>query len=295
VKKILLMTGLILSIVRCVWAIEPEAVEAYLPRVARLLTGESIADAKPLIFLAPALSTSTPLSVPVWNRGQYVLSADKPGTVAILPLEGAVMKSDYCGAAGTQSLSAWMRQVDSNPNFIGSILDTDSPGGAVDGTDIAAATIKSLSKPVVTFVNSGMMCSAAYWIGSSARHIMSNSPNNTIGSIGTYCSLTDYTEYYEKMGIKMIDVYADKSTHKNKMYRDAKAGDDTELRTKVINPINDSFHAAVRSNRYGKGMDYKDAFTGKTYQSDEALSKGLIDSIGGIDDAISLVQKLSKS
>ena len=222
------------------------------------------------------------------------LAAAQKGSVAIIPLDGAVMKNDYCGSPGTASIAKWYSQAEANPNIIGTILYVDSPGGDVSGTDLLANHIRSMQKPKMTLVN-GLCCSAAYWIGSATDHIMSDSPNNTIGSIGTYCTLRDMSGYMEQQGIKVHEIYATKSTEKNKVYKDALDGNYDPLRTAQIDPINNQFHAAVRSHRYGKGMDYKSAFTGATYQTDEAINNGLIDSAGSLSDAIALITKLSKS
>ena len=285
--------SLLLALTRGVWAIESQAAEAFKPIVADILLGKPVSmpvfDGMRFTSLSAVhASVVTPYS---YGGG---LNAAQKGAVAVIPLDGAVMKNDYCGAPGTASIAKWFSQAETNPNIIGTVLYTDSPGGDVSGTDLLANHIKSMSKPSVALAN-GMMCSAAYWIASATDHIMSDSPNNIIGSIGTYTTLTDYTEYLDKMGVKVHEIYATKSTDKNKIYRDAKEGDYNPLRDQQIDPINNQFHAAVRSNRYGKGMDYKNVFTGATYLTDGAKTKGLIDSTGNLSDAIALINKLSKS
>src|SRR4051812_49200179 len=77
---------------------------------------------------------------------------------------GAVMKYDYCGAAGTQSMMRALEQANDNPSISAIILQIDSPGGAVDGTQQFADAIKNSKKPVVAYIN-GTMCSAAMWLG----------------------------------------------------------------------------------------------------------------------------------
>ena len=98
----------------------------------------------------------------------------------------------------------------------------------------------------------------------------------------------------EKMGVKLIEVYATQSTEKNKIYKDALAGDTSGL-TDQVTAINNNFLSAVRSNRYGKQMNYKEAFKGRTYQSQDAIASGLIDGMGTLDDAVSFIQKQSRS
>ena len=292
-RKFLLMISLILALTRGIWAIEPKVATAFEPIVADVLLGKPVSIP---VFDSKRISSLSALHegvVSPYSAGGGLNAAQK-GSIAIIPLDGAVMKNDYCGAPGTASLAKWFAQADANPNIIGAILYCDSPGGDVSGTDLLADQIKNMSKPTVALVN-GMMCSAAYWIGSACDHIMSDSPNNTIGSIGTYCTLRDMSGSLESKGIKVHEIYATKSTEKNKDYKDALDGNYDTIRNNQIDPINEQFHAAVRSNRYGKGMDYKGAFTGRTYQTNEAISKGLIDSAGKLSDAISLIQKMAKA
>ena len=291
-RKFLLMTSLLLALTRGIWAITPEAAEAFQPIVADILLGKTVDFPKFDASRYTALSYHSAVVSPYSYGGG--LNAAQPGSVAIIPLEGAVMKNDYCGAPGSSTIAKWYSQAEGNPNIIGTILYADSPGGDVSGTDLLASHIRSMSKPKVTLAN-GLMCSAAYWIGSATDHIMSDSPNNTIGSIGTYCTLHDMSGYMEQKGIKVHEIYATKSTQKNKVYKDALDGNYDPLRTNQIDPINEQFHAAVRSHRYGKGMDYKDAFTGTTYQTNEAIKKGLVDSAGSLSDAIALIKKMSRS
>ncbi len=80
----------------------------------------------------------------------------------------------------------------SNPNIAAIVLQIDSPGGEVSGTQQLADVIKSVQKPVVAFVD-GMMASAALWIGSAADEIIASTPQDIIGSIGTMMSFGDMT------------------------------------------------------------------------------------------------------
>lgn len=295
-RKIFLMTTVLLSIVRGLFAIEPEAAKAYQPIIVEMLTGRFQAPAKPQNQSFSPIVSAGPIATPLYNNysGKWESpKSDTKGTTAVINIEGAIMKNDNCGAPGTKTMASWLQAVENNPNFIGAVIICDSPGGDVSGTDLLANQIKNMSKPVATVVN-GLCCSAAYWIASASDTILSDSSNNTIGSIGTYCTLQDWSGYMEKMGVKLIEVYATQSTEKNKIYKDAMAGDTSGL-TDQVTAINNNFLSAVRSNRYSKKMKYSEAFTGRTYQSQDAIDSGLIDGMGTLDDAISFIQKQSRS
>ncbi len=294
---ILMVSTLLLSMLRGVWFMEPNAAQSYLPVVAALIKGDGgdyaqllPAKNKEFTAFATALKSDANLELPNWRYGFSAVS--QKGSIAIVPLNGAVMKYDYCGSPGTKSIAQYYQQIENNPNIIGSIMICDSPGGSADGTGPLSDYIASLSKPSVMWVD-GMMCSAAYWIGSAHDEIIAGYKTDIIGSIGTYITLYDYREYMKQMGVAEIAVYATKSTEKNKIFADALDGKPEQLIKQLIDPFNESFLSGVRKNRYGKGLNTKEAFTGRTYMANEAINSGLIDAVGNFDYAIQRIQKLS--
>jgi ClpP class serine protease len=301
------MISLLLQLAKGIWFIEPAYAEAYKPVVSAIMRGQKVdfSALMPNNWKNDDDDDSTELKK---ERFQYLVNASSPfsfsrytklddaprGSVAVTPVKGAVMKNDYCGSPGTQTLRQWMQQADEHPNISAHILYIDSPGGSADGTMDFSEAIKSLNKPVVAF-SDGLMASAAYWIGSSARHIMASNTLNEIGSIGTYMTLTDWRGYDEKMGIKEIPVYATKSTEKNIEFRQAIDGNVEPLRKNLIDPFNEAFLASVTRNRRGKGLNKEMTLKGQLHLTAQALEYGLIDSVGTFNDAIVLAQKLSRT
>jgi protease-4 len=73
-----------------------------------------------------------------------------------------------------------MKSYAQDPNCIGVVLDIDSGGGQVSGTPEFYDYIASFKKPVVAYTD-GLMCSAAYYIGSATSHIIANKRADAIG------------------------------------------------------------------------------------------------------------------
>ena len=294
---ILMVSTLLLSLLRGVWFMEPEAAKSYLPIVASLIKGEGgdyaqlLPQSKNFTAWATPKNSEANLVAPDWRYGFKGISTKN--SIAIVPLNGAIMKYDNCGAPGTKSIAQYYQQIEQNPNIIGSIMIGDSPGGSADGTGPLSEFIASLSKPSVMWVD-GMICSAAYWIGSAHNEIIAGYKTDIVGSIGTYITLYDYRDAMAEMGVKEISIYATASTQKNKIFADALDGKPEQLIKQVIDPFNESFMSGVKKNRYGKGIS-KEAFTGRTYMANDAINAGLVDSIGNFDYAIERVQKLAKA
>jgi ClpP class serine protease len=202
--------------------------------------------------------------------------------VAVIPVDGPLMKSNYCGFFGTSMLAELTRLAGKSKTVEPIIFKHDSPGGTVDGTQEFADAVKSSPKKTIGFIN-GMSCSADYWINSASNKIVAGAHTDIIGSIGTMISWYDDTAALENRGIVLREFYASKSTDKNRSFREANKGESKLLVQEMLDPINNIFLNAVQSNRPQLN---KEVLTGKTYTADQALEKGLIDSIGNFEDIL---------
>jgi ClpP class serine protease len=81
----------------------------------------------------------------------------------------AIDKIFYSGV-DTVEVSKLVIEALNNPEIEAILLDIDSPGGSVNGTMELGDLIRDAKKqkPVMAYTD-GMMCSAAYWIGSQAN------------------------------------------------------------------------------------------------------------------------------
>lgn len=143
----------------------------------------------------------------------YLLGArPKPSTecgVSIIPIKGIIGKglSDFdvdTGGCDVDEVGEWLDAAFSDPAISAVLLDVDSPGGTVSGVPELADKVRQSPKPIVAFTSS-MCCSAAYWIASAATRTLSTT-SASVGSIGVYIALPDYSGLYQANGIK-VDVF----------------------------------------------------------------------------------------
>jgi signal peptide peptidase SppA len=209
------------------------------------------------------------------------------GSIAIIPINGSLMKYDYCGAPGMQTLGQRINTAAQHKNISSIVLKIDSPGGTVDGTQELANIIKASKKPIVALAD-GLMASAAYWIGSAADKIIANAETTQVGSIGAMISFADVRPVYEKQGVVFHDINADQSKDKNSIYLEALKGNYKPIKEELINVAAQEFIDNVKANRGDKikETETKPVFTGKVYFAKDALELGLIDEIGNIETAI---------
>jgi len=279
------------SLINGRWFIDKPYGHALLPSLFSILEGKDISiksgEREPDIFISLKKSNAPLVAASGFDSGN-----NDSEYVAVINLKDPIYKySQECGPTGTKSKMQGMKSYAQDPNCIGVVLDIDSGGGQVSGTPEFYDYIASFKKPVVAYTD-GLMCSAAYYIGSAASHIIANKRADAIGSIGVMVSFIDFSGIYEKKGAKLITEYATQSTEKNKAFEELLKGN-PELYIKTeLDPIAEDFINDIKAVR--PGVDAS-VFKGGTWNAQESLDKKLIDSIGTLQDAVNKVFELSNT
>jgi len=209
--------------------------------------------------------------------------------VAIIPVSGPLFKSGSwiswlfgCGDYGTilKDLTSSL----TSPEVRAIVLDIDSPGGEVHGCGELSAAIFAARgvKPIKAYA-SGMMCSAAYWLGSAAGEIIAD-PSAMLGSVGVRTLLVDDSKRDEMNGIREYEIVSSVSPYK---VVDASKEADRARVLATINAMAEVFVSDLARNRavpsetvksnYGQG----DVLIGKN-----AVSAGLADRLGDFESLI---------
>jgi len=263
------------------WYIEENYGASHLPLVFNILNGKTSFSKE---------DKPEPIITYMGLNGSSSEASTSTQQVALLSIKNPIVKHDqFCGPQGTKSMMRELEALKNNDTIAGIALDIDSGGGQAYGTPEFHDYLRDYPKPIVAYTD-GLMCSAAYYIGSAASHIVANKRAEAIGSIGAYTQILDLTGFYEKKGAKLHTIYASKSTDKNKAYRDAIAGDyDAYVKTE-LDPLVETFHADMLSAR----PDLSAAtLKGGTWNGEAALKEGLVDELGTLQTAIDKVFELS--
>lgn len=298
-----------LSIYNKAWLIEPSAALSLLDYWERAVRGESVfsmdvlkgfkedeetnyeAQEKIDKFFASNGVIVAPTSYGAMQR----FEGFEGSRTAIIPLRGPLMKADYCGDFGTVKMKQLLNKARNTSSVETIILNIDSPGGTVSGTEAFAQEVEAAAKEknVITFVDD-MMCSAAYWCGAPADEIVAGSESAIIGSIGTMSSWYDYTKALEEEGIVLHEYYATRSKDKNKVFSEAEKGNSKLLIQEHLDPMNDIFLKNVQRYRGHKlNLDNEDVLTGKLYNANKAKEYGLIDGIASLEDTLNTAMEMA--
>ncbi|MDB5582153.1 MAG: Peptidase [Bradyrhizobium sp.] len=184
------------------WAVDPVKLQTIVGFLAVQASGEKFSAEEIEARIAPQTAKAV---------------ARREGAVAIIPVRGVLsnrmsMMGEVSGGGGAsaEALAAQLRSAIGDEGVKAIILDVDSPGGNVHGTDEVAALIEGNrgGKPIIAQVNANA-ASAAYWITASADEVVVT-PSGEVGSIGVYTIHDDISAALEKLGVKKTLIGAGK-------------------------------------------------------------------------------------
>lgn len=225
--------------------------------------------------------------------------AEKPyqiiSRVAVIPVDGIIAKkmnlfTRISGGISTQILARDIKTALADPDVDAIVLDIDSPGGTVDGTEELADVIHAARsiKPVVSYTD-GLMASAAYWIGAAADRIYISGDTPTVGSIGVVTAHVDYSKYEEKIGVKTTEIYAGTYKRIASEYAPITPEGKSYLQDQVdyIYSIFANRMAAYRPDKLS--LPEKGAIAwadGKIFTGKQAVAAGLVDGVSTLERLI---------
>lgn len=214
------------------------------------------------------------------------------GEVALLSLNGTMSRFGICGMGGNEYMASLLDRASREPEVKAVVLSAHTPGGTVDSTEMLADTIKNFKKPIVGYVN-GMCASAGVFALSQADSIvMEDSVSAEIGSIGVLMVYANEGKALKKEGIEVEIFRADGSEDKARL--NAYEPLTEQVRAEIQADLNEArrtFVGYVRRGRAGK-ITLDEVFSGRMYKRKDALSLGLVDRLGTLQDAIRMARKL---
>ena len=278
------------ALLRGAWLIDRGFANAHLPLIGQLIKG----DFEGFEYKSEKSSAVYAVNTFKANRTWSDFNDASEGSVAVIPVTGPILKHNNCGDPGSMTRARQIIEADNHHNIDAILLDIDSPGGMVDGTQTFADAIINANKPIIAFINDGMAASAAYWLAAVCDEVYVSRNTDMVGSIGVYLTLADFTKYYEEAGIKIHEIYAPESTEKNLDYKQA-FEENYKAIEKQLSFLAQTFISAVKSGRGDKiNLSKGDPFKGKMYFAEEAIAIGLIDGIKSFDEVLERSSEISK-
>lgn len=207
--------------------------------------------------------------------------------VAVLVAQGAILDGEQPpGAVGGDTLARMIQAAREDEAVKALVLRIDSPGGSAFASEVIRrelALTRQAGKPVVASM-SAVAASGGYWIATGADEIWA-SPGTITGSIGIFAMFPEVAEPLARLGLTVDGVETSKLAGALDPRRPLDP-DAAEAMQWGIRHGYDSFIRRVAEGRKMSPEAVEGVAQGRVWLGLEAKQKGLVDEIGGFEQAV---------
>jgi protease IV len=196
--------------------------------------------------------------------------------LARLPVSGIISED--------RKLNEAIDKLADDNSVAGLIVTIDSPGGTVSGGESLHAAIARVAarKPVVA-VMGGLAASAGYMIAVPAERIFAREATLT-GSIGVLMQTGDVSGLLSKIGVS-TDTIVSGPLKDQPSFTHPTSERGREVLKGIVMDMYDQFVGMVAAGRHMDPAKVRELADGRAYTGRQALRLGLIDQIGGEQEA----------
>jgi protease-4 len=241
---------------------------------------------------------------PIEDRGpltqHLVVGGDcTQGKIAIVDVDGVLLNTPPTGfgSLGENPVSMFREKLDriaADPCFRAVVVRINSPGGGVTASDMMWNDLSRFRActgiPVVACLMD-VGAGGAYYLATAADHIQAH-PTSLTAGIGVILNLYDLQDTMMQFNISGIPIKAGERIDLGSPLR--VMDDESE---QMLQAIADHYHGrfkhVVAASRPALDPNRDDLFDGRVLLAEEALRRGLIDSIGYVDDAVAIARQIS--
>jgi len=227
-------------------------------------------------------------------RSGEALESKPSNRVAVVVASGDIVPGEQApGMVGSDTLAQQLRDLRFDDDVKAVVLRIDSPGGSVFASEVIRREVEALKKagkPVVASMSS-LAASGGYYIAMDADRIVA-SPATLTGSIGIFAMFPTFHRTLEKVGVHVDGVGT--TALAGEFRADRPIGEPArEILQQSIENGYREFIGHVAAARK-KPLEEIDAIAqGRVWSGTDAKKLGLVDELGGYEDAVRLAAKLA--
>ncbi len=231
----------------------------------------------------------------------YASIADSPSTnftadntIAVIYAQGEIQGGEgSVNIIGEGSINRSLKEAREDKDVKAVVLRVDSPGGSALTSELIWREIELTKKVKPVVVSMGnVAASGGYYISCNANTIFAE-PNTITGSIGVFGLLPNLNQVGKNIGINAEQV----RTHKNASGYSVFEPLDENFKGVVLESIEDVYSTFLKRVADGRKMttEQVDAIAqGRIWTGTDAVKNGLVDKIGGLNEAIKHAATLAK-
>jgi protease-4 len=227
-------------------------------------------------------------------RSQRALESRSANTVGVVVASGEILPGGQPpGTIGSDTLAQELRDARFDESVKAVVLRINSPGGSVFASEVIrreVAALREAGKPVVASMSS-LAASGGYYIAMDADRIVA-SPATLTGSIGIFAMFPTFQRTLEKVGVHSDGVGT--TALSGEFRGDRALGEmSRDILQQSIEHEYRQFIGRVAKAR-GKDVETIDGIAqGRVWAGADAKDLGLVDELGGLQDAIELAAELA--
>ena len=227
------------------------------------------------------------------NSGKGRISSTAKDKIAVIYAQGDIIYGEgnehYIGQG---IINKAIKKARKDDNVKAIVLRVNSPGGSALASELIWRELELTKKEKPLVVSMGnLAASGGYYIACNADKIIAE-PTTITGSIGVFGAIPNFSQFADNIGINAEQV----STNNSASYS-------------VFEPMNQKFYDVTKEgveqiyttfvNRVsaGRNMTFEqvnEIAQGRVWTGKEAIEKGLVDQLGGLEDAIKVAAELAE-
>ncbi len=172
------------------------------------------------------------------------------------------------------------------------VLRVNSPGGSALTSDLIWREVELTRKEKPVVVSMGdIAASGGYYIAAGADKILAE-PTTITGSIGVFGTIPNISELAKDIGINAEQVQTNKYSTEYSLFEPMSP----EFRGFITESIENTYQTFLQRVAEGRNISLQRADSlaqGRVWSGAEALKLGLVDQLGGLDDAIAEAAELA--
>ena len=222
------------------------------------------------------------------NETETIESDNK---IAVINVEGAITTGNVAfGVAGSDTIVDNIQAATQDDSVKALVLRVNSPGGGVWASELitnALNEFKETGRPIVSSMGD-IAASGGVWVTTSSDEIFAEEDTLT-GSIGVYGIVPTLDGIYDWAGIKVDGTSSTKSAE-----WDERQAMPDYVKDAIQASIENTYKKFVSKVAENRGMDYEEVLPiagGRIWAGYKALELGLVDKIGGLDEAVKSAAK----
>ena len=220
--------------------------------------------------------------------------ANNKNQIAILYAEGEIVDGEGGPTqVGGDRIAQEMRKIREDNDVKAVVLRVNSPGGSATAAEVIGREVMLTGKKKPVIVSMGnLAASGGYWISMGSSRIFAE-PNTITGSIGVFGMLFNAEKLAANNGLTWDVVKTARFADTNTVSRPKNPQELANIQ-RVVDRIYDRFITKVANSRKLPKNKVQEIAQGRVWSGTAAKQLGLVDEIGGLEDAVREAAKQAK-